>query len=119
MYSREQIALAAQEAGMSMRSYRVKHNLPAYLAKVHAAVEESRRVVSAHQDASMLQRARAILKAQGWTINIRTRRNREYVYAARRNGKRIEQRHICAVSELAAWLDVVQGPGPDVAQHAR
>ena len=108
MYARQEIAQAAHEAGMSMRAYQVKVRLPAYVAKVHAAVEESRRVACAQGDTMLLQQARAILKAQGWTIHLRTRRNRAYVYAARRTGERIEQRYLCAVSELSAWLSVVQ-----------
>jgi len=104
MYAGDEIAEKAAQAGMSRRAYKVKVNLPCYVEKVYAAVGESRRVQAAQEDQALISRARAALKAQGWSINIRTRRNRQYVYAARRTGKYIEQRSICPVSELATWL---------------
>lgn len=104
MYAGDEIAEKAASAGMSRRAYRVKVNLPAYTEKVQQAVDESRRVHAAQDDRALLAQARAVLRSQGWTINIRTRRNRQYVYAARRNGSQIEQRSICPVSDLAQWL---------------
>lgn len=114
MYTGEEIATQAARAGMSGRRYMVTVNLPAYAEKVRQAVTESRRVIAAQNDAELIARARAVLKSQGWTINLRWRRNRQYVYAARRRGSYIEQRSICPVSELAQWL---QPPGRDVAQQ--
>ena len=111
MYARDEIEIKARQAGMSMRRYKVLVNLPDYEAKVQQAVAESSRVQSAQHDQVLLQQARRVLKAQGWTINVRTRRNRLYVYGSRRRGRRIEQVSICPVSELSNWL-VVQGSGP-------
>ena len=80
-------------------------NLPDYQKKVEQAVVESRRVQAMQHDQALLAQARALLSLRGWTINVRTRRNRQYVYASRRNGKRIEQQFICPVSELTTWIE--------------
>lgn len=114
MYAKNDIKAAAANAGMSLRRYKVMVNLPAYITKVYEAVDEARKVASAQSDRVLLARARAVLKAEGWTINIRIRRNRQYVYAARRNGSHIEQRSICPVAGLEAWLSrhgLLHNPG--------
>ncbi len=108
MYARNEIAESARQAGMSMRRYKILHNLPEYTRRVHEAVAESRRVQQAQNDALLLSRARAVLKSQGWSINVRTRRNRQYVYGARRRGQKVEQMSICPVSELAEWLSLAR-----------
>jgi len=104
MYARDALARAARERGMSMRAYQVMVNLPAYRAKVADAVRESAHVMETQRDASILAQARAVLSVGGWTLQIRTRRNRLYTYGARRVGKRVEQRYVCPVSQLEAWL---------------
>src|SRR5436305_961183 len=108
MYAKNEIAEKARQVGMSVRRYKVLINLPVYQEKVRLAVVESFRVQAAQSDQTLLQQARTVLKAQGWTINIRTRRNRQYVYGARRNGKQVEQISICPVSELPNWLAAQQ-----------
>lgn len=104
MYASNDIRALAQEQGMSIRAYKVKVNLPAYITKIEKAVTESRRITRAQDDPIPIAQARAILQAQGWTINLRTKRNRQYVYAVRRKGARLEQWCICPVSELEHWI---------------
>jgi hypothetical protein len=75
-------------------------------AKRIAAVECPLLVRKKREDA--VSQVKAAIAAQGWTPRIRTRRMREYVYAARRNGAQIEERYLGALdvfmSDLAARL---------------
>lgn len=122
--AREVIRQQARARGISKRRYVVEVNLPRYLAKVHAAVLESRTVRELQQDSAVLERARQVLHTHGgWTLDILPRRNRTYAYAVRRVGKRLERRYLCAVSQLASWLAsasvrvVLQCPGSEVAER--
>src|SRR5262249_10335230 len=105
MYVSGEIAEQAALAHMSMRRYKITVKLPAYVDKVYQAVEESRSITASRHDQMLLREVRALLKSQGWTLHMRTRRNRQYVYAARRDGRRIEQTFICPLSELSEWLE--------------
>lgn len=116
---RDETRERAAEAHLSMRRYAVTVKLPAYVNRVHAAVAESRRVTLQQDDPGVLSRARRLLRMHGgWTLDILKRRNRTYAYAARRTGKRVERRYLCAVSQLQDWLAspsspvVLHGPGP-------
>jgi hypothetical protein len=113
MYAKDDIKRLAAAAGMSMREYKVKVNLPAYIAKVNAAIEESRRVTAAQGDELLIEQARGVLRGYGLTIHIHTRRNRQYVYGSWRVGKAVREVSICPVSKLTEWLvnPVVQRSG--------
>jgi len=102
---REAIRQQAAAQGISMRRYAVEVNLPRYLAKVHAAVAESRQVTTLQHDTELLEQARHLLHTHGgWTLDLLVRRNRTYAYAVRRVGKRLERRYLCAVARLPVWL---------------
>jgi hypothetical protein len=112
MYAKNEIKSLAAAAGMSMREYKIKVNLPSYITKVNAAVAESKMVTAAQSDDMMLEQARKVLRENGLTIHIRTRRNRKYIYGAWREGKKVKEISICPVSKLGSWLlnPVVQRP---------
>ncbi len=59
-----------------------------------------------------INQVKAVIAAQGWTPRIRTRRLREYIYAVKRNGARIEERYLGAldvfISDLAAKLSGIE-----------
>jgi hypothetical protein len=95
----------AQAAHVSLRRYAVTVKLPAYMQRVHAAVAESQQVTGSQENTEVLARARLLLRTHGgWTLDVLTRRNRTYAYAARRTGSRVERRYLCAVSQLCHWL---------------
>lgn len=105
LYHSRDIRTEARAAGLSTRAYTVQVNLPRYTNKVYAAVAESARTFEAENERETLALARAVLKAQGWTLHIRIRRNRSYAYATRRRRNRLHQRYLCPVAELASWLE--------------
>ena len=100
-HTREQ----AQAAHLSLRRYAVTVKLPAYVQRVQATVAESHQVTLSQEDTAVLARARRLLRTHGgWTLDLLTRRNRTYAYAARRTGSCLERRYLCAVSRLQEWL---------------
>jgi len=105
LYRSREVRAEAREAGMSTRVYTVSVNLPHYTRKIYAAVAESARIFEAEAGYETLALARAILKAQGWTLHIRTRRNRSYAYATQRGGNRLHQRYLCPIADLPSWLE--------------
>lgn len=118
----------AQAAHVSLRRYAVTVKLPAYMQRVQAAVAESHQVTLSQENTEVLARARRLLRTYGgWTLDVLTRRNRTYAYAVRRNGKHLERRYLCAVSQLCHWLadpsshTVLHdsGPIPPLAEQGR
>ncbi len=117
----EETRRLAQQAKMSIRRYSVTVKLPLYTHKVHAAVAESAQVMNAQDNTRVLDRVRHLLRVHGgWTLDLPTRRNRNYAYAIRRNGTRRERRYLGPVSELAACFESIparllaqQQPGSD------
>jgi hypothetical protein len=108
---RDETCKRAAEAHLSMRRYAVTVKLPAYVNRIHAAVAESRRVTAQQDDPGVLSQARHLLRMHGgWTLDILKRRNRTYAYAARRTGKRVKRRYLCAVARLEAWLAEPSSP---------
>jgi len=105
LYRSREVRAEARAAGMSTRTYTVSVNLPHYTRKVYAAVAESVRTFEAEAECETLALARDVLKAQGWTLHVRARRNRSYAYAARRNGNRLRQRYLCPIADLPSWLE--------------
>jgi hypothetical protein len=68
----------------------------------------------AHEERqALINQARAAMAAQGWTLRIRTRRAREYMYAVRRVGMRIEERYLGSLDKFISGQMQVG----DVAQH--
>lgn len=49
---------------------------------------------------AVINQARAALTARGWTLRIRARRAREYMYAARRAGAKIEETYLGALDKF-------------------
>jgi tetratricopeptide (TPR) repeat protein len=53
---------------------------------------------------SMLERIRTLLKARGWSLHLKKRHNKPYVYATRKVGTRSQSRYLSPLSDLAACL---------------
>lgn len=70
----------------------------------HAPSISSLLQASLSQDASLLtiEQVRAMLKTRGWTLHLKQRRSRIYVYATRRVGKRTQSRYLAPLDDLAA-----------------
>jgi tetratricopeptide (TPR) repeat protein len=51
-----------------------------------------------------LEHLRTLLKARGWSLHLKKRRDRPYVYATRKVGERTSSRYLAPLSNLAACL---------------
>ncbi|HLI06512.1 MAG TPA: hypothetical protein VKV40_08090 [Ktedonobacteraceae bacterium] len=96
---RKQVEREALASHMSKRAYTVRVQLPAYIAKVEQAIDESWARWGTDTDTTSLKEA---LQERGWTLHVRTRGCRQYAYAARRVKTTVEERYLGSLSDLLA-----------------
>jgi hypothetical protein len=100
LYNSQAIREGAAAAGMSQRAYCIKVKLPAYLVKVAEAA--ARLATLPHKErAQALAKVRAAIQARGWTVKVRARRAREYVYAVKRTGARHKEKYLGPLANVA------------------
>jgi hypothetical protein len=97
---RQRLQEAAQAQGTSRRQYILWVQLPSYMKQVQAAVERTSNPETTAIDTSQ---ARAVLRACGWTLHIRTRTRRQYVYLARRFGEIVKEYYLTDLPSLPNW----------------
>jgi hypothetical protein len=93
LYNSINIRKEAADAGMSIRRYAITVKLPAYAAKIAEAAARPATLPNVERKTA-IEIVSSIIQAQGWTPRIRSRRAREYVYAVRRDGQRVEEKYL-------------------------
>jgi site-specific DNA-methyltransferase (adenine-specific)/modification methylase len=104
---------------------------PLYFEAAARRIETAQSMVFAKgKRQATIDQVRAAIMARGWTPRIRTRREREYVYAVRRQGTRIEEKYLGALEKyssgemqacaVAQHLELCRSTGAQdsIAQHA-
>jgi hypothetical protein len=108
MYNSVALREEAKAAGMSQRQYSIMVKLPAYMAKITEAAARPARLPNQERE-RVVAELRSLLQARGWTLRLRSRRVREFVYAVRHARLRMEEKYVAPLDSpdvvaLAAML---------------
>jgi hypothetical protein len=104
LYNGRTMREEAASAGLSIRRYAITVKLPAYMAKVKEAAARPATLPNTERETAIALVSNAI-QARGWTPRIRSRRAREYVYAVKRSGQKLEEQYLgpldCSADAIA------------------
>lgn len=96
----KKLHIVAAQHGMNRQEYTIKVELPKYIKQVNEAVQESI-TLAQERDVTWIKQS---LRSYGYTLRIRERRGRSYVYAVRRQGTKLEEVYLSVLHEITLSL---------------
>jgi hypothetical protein len=86
--------------GMNRQEYTIKKKLPAYIAGMEHVTNQSPRIVG-HPDTTWVKQA---IAQYGYTFRLRTKQDRAYVYAVKRQGGKLKEVYLASLADVSAEM---------------